>query len=761
MKSTAAIFLSLLISGQLAFAVSNIDLLAEPKSADTRAAKVINPDAQLPVGETAFSHQRWDYENYDYWQLGTTWYEYQQSGSQGKQIVIGDDGMIHFTWMKGFNTGATERHSVYACFDGSVQGGNSVDNTGRSGYNTIDVLNENAVYANAAVVAFHQQPEANFVTALAPDFGPCWQAFLPFNHPSVQDWAENQPIWPHLTIDANNKAHVLSTRQDPSNQSFYDATTDFTTWEIPAWHQMASYSNAISSTPVSSEFDSRVALLTLNYLPVHPNDDGLIFSQSINDVWVTLSADGSFTDFSYVNVTDLLEEETTSHPLPGSVYAYCQIDGVFDADGNLHLVYNTRAFWAEYTLLDGQIADETYFERWSQDGQIWHVLINADGEVGEFSHVAGYVGSNNEDPAEWSNYFESNPGAWGSSIDNPSLAIDPADGALYCMFRNFTNLPDTSAASFANADVYLISSCDGGSTWGEAVNITDSQTPACAAGDCASEAWGTLAEVVDGEGLLHMEFVEDLDAGGIPHEEGSWTDNPVWYMQVPVTAVPCGDAWDLAPRATRLTDTAWNWAALEDGTYVIEDYMRVLNESRTPVTVNSIEILYSGTQPGIELTGDIPGEIAPYDYFEYSYRWTALIADSEYDAVVRFNTSGGTCDFTLANRNDLDLGTADSFVLWETVGESNAVPVSVELSQNYPNPFNPSTTIEYSLAAPCEVTLTVFNLLGEQVTVLVDGPRATGTHRVNFDAGDLTSGMYLYRLNTGTHAVTHKMVLVR
>ena len=761
MKHLAIVSFSLLLVFQTALAISNFDLLAEPKAADTRADPIISPTTPQSQSQTSFSSQRWDYD-YTNWQLGTTWYEYQQSGSQAKQIVIGDDGTIHFTWMKAFDSGAANRHSVYACWQGEeILGGNSVDNTGRSGYNTIDVLDADATYANAAVVAFHQQPAENFVTALAPDYGPCWQAFLPFNHPSVADWAENQPIWPHVAIDANNKAHVMSTRQDPSNQAYYDATTDFTTWESPEWHQMESFSNVISATPVSSEFDTRVALLDHNYLPVHPNDDGLIFSQSINDIWVYLSEDGSFTDFDYLNVTDLLDAETTDHPLPGSIYPYCQTDGVFDADGNLHLVYNTRPYWAEYTLLDGEIADETYFERWSQDGQIWHVLIDADGEIGEFSHIAGYVGSNNEDPEVWSNYFESLPGAWGSSIDNPSLAIDPSDGALYCMYRNFTNLPDTSAGGFANADVYLISSCDGGSTWGQSINVTDSQTLACAAGDCASEAWGTMAEVVDGDGMLHMEFVEDLDAGAVPHEEGSWTENPVWYLQVPVTAVPCGDAWDEAPRATRLVDTAWNWAALEDGSYVIEDYMRVLNESRSTVTIESIEILYSGAPPTIQLINDVPGSIAPYGIVEYTYLWTANIADSEYDAVVRFNTNGGTCDFTLANRNDLDLGTADSFLLWETVAEVVSIPQSIELSQNYPNPFNPATTIEFTLTQPQDILLAVYNVQGQLVTTLVDDYRSVGTYTTSFDAGDLSSGLYLCRLVAGNQAVTRKMILIK
>ena len=742
-------------------AVSFASLIAEPQAADKRAQQLITPSTPMPVAETAFGSHNLPHR-YETWQLGNTWYDYQHNGTQNKQIVIGDDGTVHFTWMKAFDSGAANRHSVYACWQGDdIIGGNSVDNTGRSGYNTIDVLDANAVYANAAVVAFHQQPAVDFVTALAPDYGPCWQAFLPFNHPSVDEWgADDQPIWPHVAVDLNNKAHVLSTRAT-ANDHYYDATADFTTWEIPGWEDLPTFNNSISSMPVTSEFDNRVAILAHDHINVHPADEGLIFSQSINDVWVYLSDDGTFDEFTGINLTDLLDEETTNHPLPGSVYAYCDLDGIFDADGNLHVVYSTRPYYENRTYLDGEEADDTYFERWSQDGQIWHILVDSDGEVVEFSHIAGYVGDNNEDPADWAHYFEGNPGGWGSSIDRPSLAIDPADGALYCMYRNFENLPDTSAGGFSNADMYIVSSCDGGSSWGTAVNVTETYTPACAAGDCSSEAWGTMAEVVDAGGLLHMEFVEDLDAGGIPQDEGSWTDNPVWYMQVPVADVPCGDAWDADARATRMSDTAWNWGALEDGTYVIEDYMRVFNESRSTVEIESIEILYSGTQPEIVLLGTVAGEIAPYDYFEYSYEWAAEIADSEYDAVVRFNTNGGTCDFILANRNDLDLGSAESFFLWEDVSETAAVPTSIELSQNHPNPFNPSTTIDYTLTTPASVTLDVFNVLGEQVSSLVDGHRSAGTHTVNFNAGNLTSGVYFYRLTAGNETITHKMVLAK
>ena len=89
------------------------------------------------------------------------------------------------------------------------------------------------------------------------------------------------------------------------------------------------------------------------------------------------------------------------------------------------------------------------------------------------------------------------------------------------------------------------------------------------------------------------------------------------------------------------------------------------------------------------------------------------------------------------------------------------LPAQVELSQNYPNPFNPTTTIAFFLAEQASVRLTVFDLLGRQVRVLVDGPLSPGAHQVPFDAGELASGTYLYRLQAGNLVQTRKMVLVR
>jgi len=89
------------------------------------------------------------------------------------------------------------------------------------------------------------------------------------------------------------------------------------------------------------------------------------------------------------------------------------------------------------------------------------------------------------------------------------------------------------------------------------------------------------------------------------------------------------------------------------------------------------------------------------------------------------------------------------------------IPVSYELGQNYPNPFNPSTTINFSIPQSGLVTMKIFNILGQEVAELVNEVRNAGFHSVSFDASDLTSGMYIYKIQSGNFSATRKMMLVK
>ncbi len=100
-------------------------------------------------------------------------------------------------------------------------------------------------------------------------------------------------------------------------------------------------------------------------------------------------------------------------------------------------------------------------------------------------------------------------------------------------------------------------------------------------------------------------------------------------------------------------------------------------------------------------------------------------------------------------------------ILEGITSNQNNLPENYSLLQNYPNPFNPSTTISYSLPKAGDVKLIVFDILGREVATLVNGFIGAGNHTVDFNASNLSSGVYLYKIQTGDFTETRKMVLIK
>jgi hypothetical protein len=88
-------------------------------------------------------------------------------------------------------------------------------------------------------------------------------------------------------------------------------------------------------------------------------------------------------------------------------------------------------------------------------------------------------------------------------------------------------------------------------------------------------------------------------------------------------------------------------------------------------------------------------------------------------------------------------------------------PLVTTLHQNYPNPFNPTTSISFELNKTQNVSLVVYNLLGQQVLNLVNDRLESGQHRINVNAANLASGIYLYKLTTNSQSLTKKMILIK
>jgi len=92
---------------------------------------------------------------------------------------------------------------------------------------------------------------------------------------------------------------------------------------------------------------------------------------------------------------------------------------------------------------------------------------------------------------------------------------------------------------------------------------------------------------------------------------------------------------------------------------------------------------------------------------------------------------------------------------------SSILPEKIILSQNYPNPFNASTTIQYTLPMQSDVTIHIYNLLGRKVETLIDKKEQAGYHQVIWQADDLSSGVYFYKIQAGDYIETKKMVLIK
>jgi hypothetical protein len=92
---------------------------------------------------------------------------------------------------------------------------------------------------------------------------------------------------------------------------------------------------------------------------------------------------------------------------------------------------------------------------------------------------------------------------------------------------------------------------------------------------------------------------------------------------------------------------------------------------------------------------------------------------------------------------------------------STDLPTHFSLDQNYPNPFNPATTISFTLPSKSFVSLKVFDILGREVATIISEEMSAGSYSRQWNAANMSSGIYFYRLQAGTFIETKKLVLLR
>ncbi len=247
----------------------------------------------------------------------------------------------------------------------------------------------------------------------------------------------------------------------------------------------------------------------------------------------------------------------------------------------------------------------------------------------------------------------------------------------------------------------------------------------------AGIAWETLVTNFDGGALTRVEN---------PFKTGLNTSNNVLRM-VKNAGAPWGGAWFRMTDPIDMTNKTFKvkvWSPRADAKLLF----KLENDTNGAINVElerTIGVANAWTEVSFDMSHGNPANV---------YQKVVLIFD--------LGTPGdGSSNFTfyLDDISNVTSTSVDRNLL--------DAPNGFTLSQNYPNPFNPSTIIGYNLIESGMTRLTVFDMLGREVTVLVDQNQSAGAYQVSFDASGLPTGMYLYRLQSGSKSLTGKMMLVK
>lgn len=421
--------------------------------------------------------------------IGWTQYDYQTNGSTGNRVVIDRLGNAHFAWMNG-HPYPTIRHIFFNCI---TMGGQLYPGTGSQtsfrngdGYTSIAVTP-----GNQAVIAYHNTltvgAESLFI---ATDADNCLGAFNYFRPPSR--FSGLYGVWPTITINQNGNIHVSMTTRTSSLVGYTRSTDDGATWSaVQMIDTSGSISQIITSSPVSNK--TAIVYTRRNVDRLRPD--------TMSDIYYIQSPDGLTWDVrnGRINVTHYDIDDD-------SVSAGSDLDAIYDYNDNLHIIWN--AHWTS--------SGYYYYLSW-----LYH-----------YSPASATITQIIKSDSLWPSSGCAT-GGWNWHYCKMSMGVDSTNG-LFITYTDF-DTSDCSFGGYANGDIYAHYSGDGGLTWNPRVNVTNSQTPACEAGDCDSDNWSTMAEKVDS--YLHLFYVNDKDAGGVVQTEGVVTDNPMLYYRIPVGAV--------------------------------------------------------------------------------------------------------------------------------------------------------------------------------------------------------------------------------
>jgi hypothetical protein len=260
-------------------------------------------------------------------------------------------------------------------------------------------------------------------------------------------------------------------------------------------------------------------------------------------------------------------------------------------------------------------------------------------------------------------------------------------------------------------------------------------------------------------GIFYSESAGSLDSTTVGYAWNGSEDHNYGYLFIPTSGDNVPESWQ------GVTTESGTFGAVVDRPWLSsngdKNYVLGSNLQQPEKAVGSagtydfeISIAHSGAVNEVK-----------YSLSKDGYSWSGQKID-DYSPVTttKFNSlafavRGGTAATTL-NLTDVQVDLQDYIVGVEDT-EERTLPTEFALGQNYPNPFNPTTTIKFALPKNSDVKIIVFDVLGRAVSTLVDRNFDAGNHKVSFNASNLSSGVYFYRIEAGDFTQVKKLMLLK
>jgi len=254
---------------------------------------------------------------------------------------------------------------------------------------------------------------------------------------------------------------------------------------------------------------------------------------------------------------------------------------------------------------------------------------------------------------------------------------------------------------------------------------------------------------------------------------GTSIDSQTWAIQLAHEVVPFSELADLLsqgsyyPISNEWLELLCDWlkANYDENKIWIETVANITKYIKQRENHSYQVISQSNAEIIIELTDSLDDEIYNYQlsaYINIPMDWTHVLIEQGTQSEVLESFVVDTSNFILASViPDGGLINLTKFEPNLVAENENPHPQDFILNQNYPNPFNPSTTIQYALGSPQFVSLKVYDVLANEIVILVNEEKPAGKYKVTFNGNGLVSGVYIYVLRAGDSVISKKMALLK